>query len=371
MTDSPSPDQRPFGSRQWAGFTLAGATARDRLLACAGAFTGIGLTAFVCNHMFPHDPHLPFLVAPMGASAVLLFAVPASPLAQPWSIIGGNTISALIGIAVLHWVPEPVIAAALAVAIAIGVMSLTRCLHPPGGAAALTAVLGGHSVLVAGVSFAFVPVALNSVLLVVCGWIFHRFSAHTYPHRPIPLRSPNLDTEDVAPPLRSGFQTTDIDAALQDFGESLDIGKNDIDRLLRLVEAHALIRANVAVTCEEIMSRQVVSVRDTAAPEAAKELLRHHGIRELPVIDRDERLRGVVGWPELEKPGDTLSTLLSTAPTSLPQTPALELLGPLTSGQTYAVMIVDDENHVRGVITQTDLLVAMSQLPALRVPASN
>ncbi len=96
--------------------------------------------------MLGNGPHVPLLVAPMGASAVLLFAVPASPLAQPWSIIGGNTISALIGVIVAHFVHEPALATGIAVALAIAAMSFTRCLHPPGGAAALTAVLGGPAV---------------------------------------------------------------------------------------------------------------------------------------------------------------------------------------------------------------------------------
>ena len=67
-----------------------------------------------------------------GASAVLLFAVPASPLAQPWSIIGGNTISALMGIIAAYFIRDPIIATGVGVSLAIGAMSFTRCLHPPG-----------------------------------------------------------------------------------------------------------------------------------------------------------------------------------------------------------------------------------------------
>ena len=99
---------------------LAGATLRDRLFASLGAIVGIALTGLVCTLVFGRDPHLPFIVAPVGASAVLLFAVPASPLAQPWSIIGGNTLSALCGIAVTQFVHEPMLAIGLAVGLAIG-----------------------------------------------------------------------------------------------------------------------------------------------------------------------------------------------------------------------------------------------------------
>jgi len=74
-----------------------------------------------------------FLIAPFGATAVLLFAVPNSPLAQPWSAVVGNGISALVAVLVLSVVREPISAAALALCLAIFAMVLSRSLHPPGG----------------------------------------------------------------------------------------------------------------------------------------------------------------------------------------------------------------------------------------------
>ena len=109
--------------------------------------------------------NIPLLVAPMGASAVLLFAVPASPLAQPWSIIGGNIVSATVGVACASWIADPVGAAALAVALAICAMFALRCVHPPSGAVALTAVLGGPAVHALGYRFVAEPIAIQSVTL--------------------------------------------------------------------------------------------------------------------------------------------------------------------------------------------------------------
>jgi len=79
---------------------------------------------------------LPLFVAPMGASAVLLFCLPASPLAQPWPSLAGNTVSALIGVGCYQLLGETGMALALAGLLAIGAMFLLRCLHPPGGALA-------------------------------------------------------------------------------------------------------------------------------------------------------------------------------------------------------------------------------------------
>jgi CBS domain-containing membrane protein len=85
---------------------------------------------------------LPWLVAPLGASAVLVFAVPASPLTQPRSLVIGNMLSAAIGLTLGMLLGDPLIAASLAVGLAIAAISLARCLHPPGGACALLCALG-------------------------------------------------------------------------------------------------------------------------------------------------------------------------------------------------------------------------------------
>src|SRR5690606_34695683 len=114
-----------------------------------------------------------WLIAPMGASSVLLFAVPSSPLAQPWSVIAGNTIAALIGVSCAKVVGQPILAAGLAASLAIAAMFAFRFIHPPSGAVALTAVLGGPAVYELGYGFVLVPVALNSVLLLLTALVFN------------------------------------------------------------------------------------------------------------------------------------------------------------------------------------------------------
>lgn len=104
----------------------------DYLRGGLGSLLGL-LAAAWSAHYFNLGPEtVPFIVAPMGASAVLLFAAPASPLAQPWSVVGGNIISSLIGVAAARLIPDTAVAAACAVAVAIVVMCALRCLHPPG-----------------------------------------------------------------------------------------------------------------------------------------------------------------------------------------------------------------------------------------------
>jgi CBS domain-containing membrane protein len=209
---------------------IAGATLRERLIACAGAGLAIALTALLCRLITP-SPGVPLLIAAIGGSAALIFAVPSSPLAQPWSCIGGNTLSALVGVAAYHAVPEPTLAAAVAVAGSMIVMSLFRCLHPPGGAAALAVVIGTPAVHAAGLRFALVPVLINSLAMIACAIAFHRATGRSYPHR-------------VTPPVPApaGLDRSDVDAALAEMHESFDIAREDLDALLARAEAHAMAR---------------------------------------------------------------------------------------------------------------------------------
>lgn len=209
---------------------LAGATVRDRAVACVGALFGIALTGLISRAVLGGDTGLAMLLAaPLGASAVLLFAVPSSPMGQPWPVIGGNVVSALSGVIAAHLIPEPMIAAGAAVGLSIAAMSVTRSLHPSGGGTALVAALGGSTFASHTWAFAFAPVGLNAVILVATAWAFHRVSGHSYPHRATPA------TTLASPPITEA----DIDAALETFGEPLDISRSDLTTLSNLAIENA------------------------------------------------------------------------------------------------------------------------------------
>lgn len=340
---------------------LAGATLNDRLINGLGALICIGLTGLIGEMTFGGNPYLPLIVAPLGASSVLLFAVPSSPLAQPWSIIGGNTLSCLCGIVAYRLVPDIMVASGIAVGLAIVVMSLTKCLHPPGGAAALTAVIGGPAVVAQGFSFALVPMALNSVTLVLLGIVFHKLLKHNYPHVPPKAVSP-VGTKDPAPTLRAGFHGEDVDAALAELGETFDINRNDLDDLLQRVEQQALLRTHGDLTCADIMSRDVVTVGPDDDIQAARALLLEHNIRILPVIDALGHLLGTIGLREIMQESGQVAEAMVTASTASPDTPAFSLLGLLTDGRTHAVIIQDATGRVVGLLSQTDLLAAAARV---------
>lgn len=340
---------------------LAGANLRDRLIACFGALLGIGLTGFITALLLGQSMALPIIVAPIGASAVLIFAVPASPLAQPWSIIGGNVISALVGITIAKFVDHQVLAIGLSVGLAIAAMSFGRCLHPPGGAAALTAVIGGPAVTGLGYQFAFIPVGLNSIMLVVLGIAFHKLTRRKYPHLPAAAPVNTHMTSDLPAPLRVGFNSDDVNKALQTVDETFDIDPSDLDRLLRQVEMEALVRTHGKSQAKDIMSRDVISITEDDTPDKARELLLTHNIRTLPVVDGAGKLKGTVGLRELQNTGADAGSLMTKALTASPDDQVVGLVPQLTDGRAHAVIVTDRDNVVQGLISQTDLLSALAR----------
>lgn len=201
------------------------------LRGAVGALLGIAMAAMIAGIFAGADnPALPWLVAPIGASAVLVFALPASPLAQPWSVAGGDILSALTGLIVWHLVPAVPIAAPLAVGGAIAVMSLCRCLHPPGGACALLAVLSGPMVADQGWMALMLPLCLNVLGLTAMAWLYNNLTGHAWPHRLQPVAQQAPDG------WLGSYEKGDLDAVLEEWDEVLDVNRDDLDALFRAVE---------------------------------------------------------------------------------------------------------------------------------------
>ncbi len=142
----------------------------------AGAFFGISAVAYI-NFNLAAGTDTIFLIASFGASAVLIYGAPKSPLAQPRNVVGGHVLAAFIGVAcykLLFW--EPWLASSVAVATAIAAMHLTRTLHPPAGATCLIAVIGGDRIHALGFQYVLVPVAAGISLLVLIALLFNNIS---------------------------------------------------------------------------------------------------------------------------------------------------------------------------------------------------
>ncbi|NDP47214.1 MAG: hypothetical protein GZ085_02275 [Sulfuriferula multivorans] len=181
-------------------------------------------------------------VASMGASAVLLFAAPHGALSQPWPVFGGHLVSAVIGVFCARWlVDNPVLAASLAVALSIGVMYGLRCLHPPGGATALYAVMGGDAVHALGYTYVLSPVLLNVLVIMVVAVVFNfPFHWRRYPqswHRAV------VESNKRANPLQAAEEKamiphSDLVYALSQIDTFVDISEEDLQRIYALALKH-------------------------------------------------------------------------------------------------------------------------------------
>lgn len=335
----------------------------ERGIAWLGALFGLFCTGLVTRSCFGAGEQVPLLIAPIGASTVLVFGVPASPLAQPWSVIGGNGIAALVGVTAAHFIQDPFLAGAVAVASTIWLTSWLGCLHPPAGAVALTAVIGGPVIAAAGYRFALMPVAVNSTLLVAMGLLFNNLASRSYPHvATVPVSKHR--TLDSPPEFRLGFAEKDIDQALARLETPLDVERADILALFRHVEEAAHERLQGVIVCGEIMSRDLVTIGPDELATRALERLREHALRVLPVLDVRGRVLSVIDVASaasapFSRVGDLPSIHFELAN---PETPIDRVLPLLSNGHVHEAMIVDARERLIGVITQTDLLAVVGRL---------
>ncbi|WP_260843226.1 HPP family protein [Sedimenticola selenatireducens] len=169
------------------------------------------------------------VVASMSASAVLLFAVPHGAMSQPWAVLGGHIISALIGVTVARWIESPLMASAIAVSLSIVVMHYLNCLHPPGGATALVAVLGGSAVQEMGYSYAVTPVLANAVILLTIAMIFnYPFIWRRYPQA----------WQEAVPTEKCMIAHSDLVYALTEIDSFIDVSEEDLLRIYGLALGH-------------------------------------------------------------------------------------------------------------------------------------
>jgi CBS domain-containing membrane protein len=368
----------------------ATANRREQLRAACGALCGILLTALLSHALLRHTHASIFLIAPIGASSVLLFALPASPLAQPWSVIGGNVISGLIGALCMRWLgaslPMPVVAG-LACGGAIAAMFALRCLHPPGGAVALTTVIGGPAVHAAGFEFVLMTVLADSVLLVLMAITYNNLTGRAYPQQQQPVHANAHATRDVPPTVRLGFTPQDLDAVLQQHNQVLDISRDDLESLFMQTEQRAYQRRFGIIRCADIMSRDIVSAEFGTGLAQAWQQMRRHRVAALPVLNRARRVIGIVTQTDflehgglddygsirqqlqrfLRKSGVTHSEkaevvgqIMSAHPTTARvDTPIVDLVPLMADSGFHHIPIIDEEQRFVGIITQSDLVAAL------------
>lgn len=348
----------------------------EKLRIVVGAGFGIAIAAGLSQ--LAGAPAAVWLVGPLGASAVLVFGVPASPLAQPWAVVAGNTASALVGILCVRWLDAPLlVTASLAVALAIAAMFALRCLHPPGGAMALTMVLA-HT---AEPAFAAFPVLLNSALLAAAGIAYNNATRRRYPHAQTAAGAAATSVP------ASVVTSVDVDAALRHYNQILDVPRDDLQALLQDAEANAYQRRLGELRCADVMSRDLATVQFGTSLEDAWALLRRRRIKALPVLDRAQRVVGIVtladfmreaeldlhdgfdvklrqlirrsGLTHGSKPEVVGQIMTRQVRVASLERPIAELVPLFASTGHHHIPVIDADGRVVGMLTQSDVVAAL------------
>lgn len=366
----------------WKGFGPAMGGPKGVDLARAGIGAGLGL---LLAGIALRGMGLGWLIAPFGATAVLVYAVPNSPLAQPWSVVMGNTLSALVALVVVTALPNSDWAVPLAAALAIATMIGARALHPPGGAVALLVSLGAADSWAATLA----PVAIGSALLVGIGILWNRAVGRVYPFRQPTQVGPH-GTHDPTPEERIGLDPADLAAILEEYRQSANVGVADLARLVGAAEQAAAARRMEGFTAADIMSRDLVTVGPDAPLSQVADLFRARGFTSLPVVGGGELLgvifqidlirraredaflqhssllRALIRLVDAHRAGHPKAReIMETGtPRVRPETPVGALLPLLADGGAEAVPVVEGTAIV-GIVTRTDLVSALAQRLAL------
>lgn len=371
--------------RGW-GPALPVAHPAEALRAGFGACVGLAVVGvFILSPVVDLQLGL-FLIAPFGASAVLLFAVPNAPLAQPWSAVVGNTVAALIGVAVCLTVPDPALRIALAVGLAIGAMILCRAVHPPAGAVAMTAAMSPDAVADLGFWFALAPVAVGTIALVVLAMLYARLTGRRYPFRQFDERNA-VGTSDPAPMQRLGLSEGELTDLLDRYRQTFNMGVEDLARLIGAAELQAASHRTGPLTAADVMSRDLITVTAETPVAQVADLFRRHRCTSLPVVGPEDRFLGVIFQMHLierarddalrlnrgfgasmarmldrsrDRPPQAHEIMGVAGPRATPNMPIAALLPLMAEGTVDAVPVLA-RGRLLGIVTRTDLIAALAK----------
>ena len=234
-------NQRLNTARLFLGIETGSTTHLEKVISGLGAFLGIYLVylnaGWTFGQGFADNIAALMVVGSMGATAVLLFAVPHGVLSQPWAVICGHLVSAFIGVSCHRYLPASYLMPALAVGLSVLAMYYLRCIHPPGGATALTAVVGGNPISDLGYGYLLTPILINVATILLVAFIFNlafkwrRYPAHMARRRNLPAVKQSERLHELT--------HEDFSAAIQSVDSFIDISAEDLAELLERAKLHA------------------------------------------------------------------------------------------------------------------------------------
>ena len=340
---------------------------KERLLSGFGALCGLAISSLISWYVL--GGMNAWYIAPMGASSVLLFAVPSSPLAQPWNVVVGNTLAGIIGVACTQYLPDLTSAFSVAVGFAIFMMMTTDSLHPPSGAVAITAVLGGEAVHRLGFHFVLYPVLLNSILLLLFAVFFNRLIGRHYPI----TAHVNERSKDPTPTQKVSIQPKDIEYALEQYTELLDISQYDLEKIILEAQEHASERLNSHFICRDIMSQDVIKLHEDDDIHQALEKFKEVNLMSLPVVNAEEKLVGTLALYEVVEwfkgaadPRNSwqhyVRQIMSRRVITVEPSQPIQDLVPYFVEKSFNYIPVVENQRLVGIVSRADMIAALQQL---------
>lgn len=361
---------------------------REILFSFISALTALVLVAVV-SKQFLAGFSFPFIVASMGASAVLLFAVPTSPMNHPWAVVAGHLSSAVVGVTCAQYIDSIQFAAPVAAATAILVMLYLRCLHPPGGATAMLIVLGGDKVHAAGYQFILTPIALN-ILILLCATLVIRLVTRQLRQRErSEMAIEWLNELEKGRPLAPRLTPEDIEAARARLDTYIDVKDEQLLQLLRLATHNIHQRRLGELRCRELMLAEPLCAEFGTPLEEVWGLFQQRHLTAMPVIDRARHVIGIVTLNDFihhsapfpqetleerikalvqtttkltsEKPEVAGQIMTTPAITAQEETRVAELLPLLDNRHIHHVPIVDANSKLTGLLSRSEIVAILER----------
>ncbi len=360
---------------------------KAKLLSVLASFVAILVVAWVTQKLGVGSAY-PIIVASMGASAVILFILPSSPLAQPWPLVGGQMVSAVIGIACAQMLTNTVFASGCAVGGSILAMLLLRCLHPPGAATALTPIMAIDPANLMDYSFVLLPVGINVAVLLVMAIAINRWVLrYDYPTISNQTANKKHNRPIIQPSQRSGISERDLEQALEGRDMFVDVSTADLSKLFTAAQLQSFKRYQGNTTCADIMVKNILTVEYGTEVEDAWKMMQGEKLKAMPVIDKASRVIGIITWNDFfkfinvganvsfqqtfrafirrtpdvstDKP-ESVGHIMTNAVSVMPETTHIADLIPLMSNQGYRqIPIVNNDNRLVGMVYQANLIAAL------------
>ncbi len=349
------------------------------LLAC---FVSVYFSAFLTAY-FTLAPEYPILIASMGASAVILYLVPGSTLAQPWPFVAGQLGSGAVGVLSALYVQDLALAAALAVAGSVGFMLFFRCLHPPGTATSLAPVLADDSIRAMAFDFVLQPLAFNVFFMLLFAVLINRWLlARPYPG--MQANSKQLFSVPLLQLAKVGIRVSEVEQAVKEMDIYVDTTYSDISFILNHIENNRYKAVQGSVCCKDIMSANPLALEFGSDIEEAWEIMNQKNLKAIPVIDKARRVIGLVTRHDFfkfidmsvynhfqdnfrafirksmgissQKP-ESVGQIMSHRVKVVQQDAHISELIPLMTNEGYdQVPIVNGEHRLVGMVYQTNLI---------------